>query len=139
MVCEDDLCIKHKEIYNDFVINFNKIKDSDNWDLITLTPYSGYKNIKQNSFMSKNGFVKLRSAQTTTCYIVKKRFIKTLLENYKYSVKKLISGSRYQDYALDQYWKKLYPLHNIYRFHKKFMIQMPGYSDIEGVHLNIGI
>ena len=60
----------------------------------------------------------------------KKQFISILLENLKFSVNKLINGSKYSDYAADQYWKKLFPDHNIYMFHKKFMKQLLGYSDI---------
>ena len=71
MICEDDISITNNEFFNKFIISFDKIKDNDNWDLITLTPYFCHYNKKQNDLMIKNGFIKLISLQTISCYIIK--------------------------------------------------------------------
>ena len=139
MVCEDDISIINNKKFENFIIDFNKIKNTNNWDLITLTPYQSDNNIKQNNEMLQSNFMRLKSSQTTACYIIKKSFIKLLLENFKYSTENLIKSNNYPIYAIDQYWKRLFPIHNIYAYKTKFVIQLPGYSDINQCYVNYGI
>ena len=84
----------------------------------------------------QHDFLKLDSAQTTTSYIIKKTFIKTLLDNFQYAVKGLCEGKEKGNFAIDIQWKKLFKIHNIYGFKHTFASQLVGYSDIEKININ---
>ena len=116
MICEDDLQINNNESLENFITNFNKIKNVDKWDLITLTPYYCQLHHEQDNTMIQCNFIRLITSQTASGYIIKKNFIKILLDNFKYSMNKLSKGEQYSVYALDQYWKNLFRSHNIYAF-----------------------
>ena len=74
---------------------------------------------------------KVNNAQTTSGYIVSKKFAPTLLGNYKEGCAKLIETNIGDDYAVDQYWKLLQPSSNWYIFKPKLGLQAEGYSDIQ--------
>ena len=80
--------------------------------------------------------IAVKSAQTTSCYIIKKHFVKILLDNFKYAKMQLVNKKPYSTFAIDQYWKKLFLKYNIYTFSKVFIYQLAGYSDIEGKQVN---
>jgi glycosyl transferase, family 25 len=128
MICEDDLQINNNESLENFITNFNKIKNVDKWDLITLTPYYCQPHHEQDNTMLQCNFIRLITSQTTTAYIIKKTFIKILLDNIKYSMNKLSNGED-NKFVIDQYWKNLFPSHNIYVFKNIFASQLSGYSD----------
>lgn len=136
IVCEDDLEIINNNNFNNFVTNFSKISHINAWDLITLTPFFPTISTIQHNIMFQYDFLKLDSAQTTTCYIIKKTFIKTLLDNFQYAVKGLCEGKAKSDFAVDIQWKKLFKTHNIYGFKHIFASQLVGYSDIEKTNIN---
>ena len=146
LVCEDDLQIINNKAYDTFVANFKKISDSKQWDLITLTPVLPAPSRMQSKEMFKYGFKRLETAQTTTAYVIKKTFIKTLLDNFQYATEKLSEGSaktgvekvaHYHRFAIDQYWKRLFKTHNVYAFNLIYASQLPGYSDIEKKYMTI--
>ena len=72
IVCEDDLQILNDNYFKHFVTNFNKISHTDDWDLITLTPFYPLTSQKLSKIMFQHEFLKLDTAQTTTGYIIKK-------------------------------------------------------------------
>lgn len=136
LICEDDLQIINKISFTKFVTNFNKIRYAGEWDLITLTPFSPRVNYENDTIMQQCGFIKLDAAQTTTGYIIKKTFIKTLLDNFQYATCRLDEGKAYTTFAIDQYWKRLFRTHKVYCFRYIFASQLSGYSDIEKKHVN---
>lgn len=136
IVCEDDLQIINNNNFKNFMINFTKIGHTDAWDLITLTPFHPITSNRHHKIMFQHGFLKLDAAQTTTCYIIKKTFIKTLLDNFKYAVKGLCNGKAKCEFAIDIRWKQLFKSNNIYGFRHIFASQLAGYSDIEKAHRN---
>ena len=136
IVCEDDLQIINNNNLKNFMINFTKICHTDAWDLITLTPFYPIVSKGHHKIMFKHGFLKLDAAQTTTCYIIRKTFIKTLLDNFQCAIKGLCEGKTKEDFAIDILWKRLFKSNNIYGFRYIFASQLVGYSDIEKRDIN---
>ena len=70
-------------------------------------------------------------AQTTTAYLVSNHYYKTLLQNYKEGLEKLLKQETYYGpYCLDQHWKLLQEKDLWFRVHPTLMCQSVGYSDI---------
>jgi glycosyl transferase family 25 len=82
--------------------------------------------------------LKLFSGQSGTAYIVSQPYYQTLLENLNESLQGFLHTGDYPTYALDQYWKRIQPLHNWFCVIPSLIIQREGYSDIEKQHLNYG-
>lgn len=130
MIMEDDLSINSQKDFDDFVRAFEKIKDRDDWDLLSFTPSRVNKMEIYN-----NDFYRVENIETTTCYIVKKTFVKTLLDIFKESLSRWEEEGKYDrityhKYALDQYWKKLQPTHCFLAYKLKVFGQIISYSDI---------
>lgn len=130
VIMEDDFQILDSDNFNHFVNSFEKIKDSDSWDIILLTP-RGLKMNDSDPFMSSNGYSRISHSQTATGYILKSHMIDVLLENYINSYVQLINTCNYIHYALDQTWKNLQLNHNFYYYLKIYAGQLPGWSDLE--------
>ena len=126
MILEDDFFIFDDHNFNEFINNFEEIKNNDNWDLITLTPRG--KTIKHNYI---NKFHKIIENQTGTAYIIKHFFLEKLLNTFKNGVLRLMKGEDPNLYALDQCWKPLQLENKFIYFEKIFGGQLPCYSDIE--------
>ena len=131
MIIEDDFCILEKSYFDSFVKDFNNIKDSNDWDIITLTPRG---NTKIKNYLSD--FHRIEENQTATGYIIKHKFIKTLLEVYKEGILGLMNNKDPNKYALDQCWKPLQEKSNFIYYKNIFGGQLPGYSDIEKRNVN---
>ena len=86
----------------------------------------------------KNTF-KLFSGQTTTAYIVSQHYYQTLLQNFTESLNGFMQTGQYATFSIDQYWKRIQPIHNWYCVIPSLIIQREGYSDIEKQYLNNGI
>lgn len=129
LIMEDDFCILRKNNFNDFVKEFEKIKDDDDWDIITLTPRG--KTEKRNY---KENFHKIIDTQCATAYIIKHEFVPKLLNIYKEGVVQLMrgyTGPEPNPYCTDQCWKPIQLESNWLYFYKIFGGQVPSYSDIE--------
>ena len=135
MICEDDLCILNDDNYDNFVKDFNDIKDTK-WDIIVLTP-SGDKmpNIYIPNMQSHN-FYRIHNNQTATAYIIKKTFIPVLLLNFKQSVIGLLKGGHPNTYAIDQWWKQLQNQYTFWYYKDVYAGQLVGYSNIENKYVD---
>ena len=97
-----------------------------------------YDVIVLGAVFAKHTNYKLKSCQTTTAYIVNQSYYSTLLQNFKDGLQGFLSTGQYHNYALDQYWKRIQPLHNWYAVLPSLLIQRPGYSDIEKAVIDNG-
>ena len=131
LILEDDFCILNENNFNEFIENFNSIKDNNNWSMIILTPRGSI--LKTNIL---NNFNRIKDNQTSTGYIIKKSFIKHLLQIFIVGVQKLAKGGNKYIYALDQYWKPVQLNTNFIYFNKIFAGQLEGYSNIEKKMIN---
>lgn len=87
---------------------------------------------------------KVTEAQTTSGYMVNKQFAATLLQNF-------IEGAALLEesyekgapngpiYCVDQYWKRLQPMHHWYLFSPKLGMQRDSYSDIQGGFVEMSV
>jgi GR25 family glycosyltransferase involved in LPS biosynthesis len=132
LIMEDDFFVFNKVHFYNFVKEFEKIKNDNDWDIITLTPRG---TTDKKYFKPK--FHKIIDTQTATGYIIKHEFIKQLLPVWKNGLKGLIKGfvPKFHDeanpYCTDQCWKPLQLKSNWLYFHEIFAGQLPSYSDIE--------
>ena len=82
------------------------------------------------------GFYK--NCQTTSGYIVHKRFIPQLIQNFEKTILELNQNSR-KDIAIDQNWKSLQTFENkFYVSVPRLGKQLPSYSDIEKKFVSYG-
>lgn len=124
-ICEDDITFLDKEKLINSITKFNEnIKD---WDMLLLggNVLKPYNNIN-------NYCLKITNCQTTTGYIVKKKYYETLHNNYKEGLLKLLKDSKNKrEFAIDIYWKILQPKDNWYLLYPLTVTQYENYSDIE--------
>jgi len=75
--------------------------------------------------------MKVRSAKTTSGYIVHRSYLSTLKTNLKESRDLLAAAGKWtKDYCLDDYWRKLQKTGNWYAFTPSIGFQCESYSDI---------
>ena len=131
LILEDDFFIINNKEFLNFINEFEKIKNNNNWDLITLTP-RGDTEIKNYI----GNFHKIINNQTSAAYIIKHNFIQKLLPVFIDGTKKLYNGDDPNLYCLDQCWKPLQKSSNWIYYHIPFAGQLPNYSDIEKKYTN---
>ncbi len=79
---------------------------------------------------------RIRTAQTTVGYLVNQHYYDVLIENFKAAAKGLAEGKPDQQFAIDQYWKKLQARDTWYMVHPMVCLQRPSYSDICHQHVD---
>jgi GR25 family glycosyltransferase involved in LPS biosynthesis len=131
VVMEDDFFILNEINFQYFSSSFEKIKNSNEWDIIVLTPRGDTVINENKNEMNLNGFSRIINNQTTTGYIIKTEFIPYLYKNIKTAVEQLIQTKDLSIYSIDQYWKRLQSEHKFYYYNHIFAGQLPGWSDLE--------
>jgi hypothetical protein len=133
-IMEDDFCILNQDNFNNFVTDFELIKDSTEWKVIVLTP-SG-NSVQGIPEMTSANFKRIINTQTTTGYIIKKEMIPILISNIKECIELQLQGIPPCISAIDIYWKKLQHEYPFYYYSKIFGGQLPGWSCIENRVVN---
>jgi hypothetical protein len=134
IILEDDFKILNQKNFDEFIQEFNSIKNNDNWDVILLTPRG---TTKHRNYI--NNFNRIVDSQTTTGYIIKYRMIEKLLSTFKKARIGLELAKNRKEthiYCADQCWKPLQKESIWLYFHKIFGGQLEGYSDIEKKSVN---
>ena len=135
IIFEDDFkFLVSKEIFKD---TLNKIFNNNvDFDIIML---SG--NIINQTNTKYNFLYKVLEAQTSSGYLISKKFAPILLNNLIESEKLLREHNPdyYGIYGLDQYWKKIQPNNNWFITNPKLGIQRESYSDILKVNVNYDV
>jgi len=127
-ICEDDI-----KILNDRYVLFgiNEIMTNFDWDVIIVS------GVSRNEIKTYNKFVnKVTDCQTTTSYIVNKKYMKKLLNNFIEGLENLIKTNNKSLYAIDIYWKLLQKTDKFYCINKKYVYQHSDLSDIENKYVN---
>jgi hypothetical protein len=124
MICEDDFEFKaSRKNFEKIILNFLKqdapiLIVAGNTDPANISNYNDF-------------FYRTTNTQTTTCYIIKKHYYDTLLENFFYSETKLSQQGKSELFALDVTWKSLQN-RDLWLIPKIFCgCQRSSYSDIE--------
>ena len=126
LIMEDDFFIFNPSHFEEFLKDFEKIKDNTNWDILVLTPRG---NTVTKNYI--NEFNKINNNQTATCYILTQQMVEILLKRNKESVLHLMNNDDPNLWALDQCWKPLQLEYNFIYYEHLFGGQLPCYSDIE--------
>lgn len=132
-VLEDDFTWKANSDYITSVLNNFYRQMGNEWDVLILGA-SIYNLLLEGTNMP--GIVKVRSAQTTTAYIVNGSYLPKLLENFKEGLKLFKETGWDGKYAVDQYWKRLQATDRWYMTYPGIGRQRENYSDIERRDVN---
>jgi GR25 family glycosyltransferase involved in LPS biosynthesis len=107
----------------------------DDFNLILLSyhmPLVKLYNINNNKANVLNG-------QTTCGYLIKRRFIKILINNLESGINKLLQTKDLNTYSLDQYWKGLQSIENkVYASVPRIAKQRNDYSNIVNGDVSYG-
>ena len=130
-VCEDDIQFLDPELFLKNLGLFCETIKSD-WDVLII---SG--NICPPFEPVGDFCVRLVNCQTTTGYIVQQHYYDTLIANYREGITKLLSDpTNKREYAIDMYWKRLQAKDRWYMIVPPTVVQMEGFSDVEGRETN---
>jgi len=130
-ICEDDIVFLNPELVRTNVGLFCE-KMGDNWDVLILggnavPPYEPIGNYS----------VRVANCQTTTGYIVNRRFYKPLIDNIREGIALFMRNPHdKRQYAIDIYWKRIQATHQWYMIVPPTVIQREGFSDVESRHTN---
>lgn len=125
-ILEDDFFILDQNVFNEFVNDFNVIKNNDNWSVITFTRRAGTYYGKYNET-----FNFIRGTQTMSGYIVKTNFINTLLKQLEIGITNMENGLSEHNNTCDQIWKPLQKDNKFIYYNRVIAGQLPCYSDLE--------
>jgi GR25 family glycosyltransferase involved in LPS biosynthesis len=116
MIFEDDAEFIYPELLQSKINNF--LETCREWDFVFI---SG-DNIGQFEQVNEN-YIKVNRCQTTGCYLVNGRYIKTLIDNMKEALIK--------EEPFDTFFFSLQKVHNWYLLTPVLCTQRDDYSDIE--------
>lgn len=124
LICEDDISILEPELFKNNVNQF--LNSNIEWDVVLIAGNNmlPYKPI--NNFC-----IQIYNCLTTTGYIVKKHYLKTLLNNFKTGVMNLMKNENESSFKIDKYWLKLQQNDKWFMIIPPTIIQKEDYSDIE--------
>tara|TARA_R110001592_G_scaffold78417_1_gene235202 strand:- start:75 stop:677 length:603 start_codon:yes stop_codon:yes gene_type:complete len=124
LVLEDDFTLDDPTTLKD---NIKKVFD-DKVDFDVVQISGNHVDIKECNY----SYLKtVKDSQTTSGYIVNRRFANTLLENFKECYTLMSKLGKCEQSCLDIHWKILQPISKWYCFSPPLGYQMDGYSDVE--------
>ena len=130
-ICEDDIQFLNPKLFLKQLEMFCDNIKLD-WDVLIV---SG--NICPPFEQIGDYCVRLVNCQTTTGYIVQQHYYDTLIANIKEGIKLLLSNpTNKREYAIDIYWKRLQATGKWYMITPPTVVQMEGFSDVEGRNTN---
>ena len=131
LIMEDDIQFLEPELFKH---KFNRFLElhRNNWDVII---FSG-NNVPPYMPIDET-CIKVTRCQTTTGYLVNGHYLRTLRNNVKEGLEKLIKNPQnHYFFAIDKYWFHLQQLDNWYLIIPMKVVQREGYSDIEKIITN---
>jgi len=137
LIAEDDLHIKDMDYCNRMLdLLFENIPD---WDVILLG--QNIVDSKDTGIETDNRekIVRILDSQTTSGYLIKKKYIPKLLGIYKRDLSNYFKTGEWKNYFVDQSWKVLQPVDKWYSFKPTVAVQRPSYSDIQNGFINIEV
>ena len=134
MILEDDFTFRCDDIQKNNEILNNVFKNFPDFDVISLSYNPGaflYEDTNSESIK------KVIETQTTSGYIVNRKFVSILKNNFLTSAASLIKDGWIPSFnCLDIYWKKLQPVSNWYATFPAIGYQYANYSEIENKYVN---
>jgi GR25 family glycosyltransferase involved in LPS biosynthesis len=130
IIFEDDFTFTSNDINNINNSLLYLFDNSDEFDVLLLGV--GVTDFKTVS--TKSSYInKVESSQTTSGYILTKKYANTLLSNFIESSNKMKEFGWKSEWCADQYWKHLMPEANWYALKNRIGYQYGNYSDIENM------
>jgi GR25 family glycosyltransferase involved in LPS biosynthesis len=129
LICEDDITFTNPILLKTQLDAFlaKRRSNSRYWDVIIL----GGNNFHPFTPVDPT-CIQVHRCQTTTGYIVNGHYMKTLADNIRAGLNKLIVNPHQSlIYAIDKYWFILQQRDRWYMIIPATVVQMPNYSDIE--------
>jgi len=126
VILEDDFVFtQNQDVINNLIDNVfnNDVKD---FDVLMLSSNTQVELNTKYSFVTK-----MINAQTTSGYVVSRKFAPILLKNYKEGADLLANTKDRFHYSIDMYMKLLQPNNNWLCLAPKIGKQIDSYSDIE--------
>lgn len=125
LIMEDDISFLNPKVFcNSLNIFLSKQFD---FDVLLIAGNNIGKYTKIDNFC-----VKITNCQTTTGYLVKAKYYDKLIKNISNGIEEILKNpKRLNEFAIDQYWKKLQIIDNWYLLTPLTVTQHPSYSDIE--------
>jgi len=126
LLIEDDISIDNDEIFNEFLKDFEEIKEKQ-WDVITFTPHWANRNdtILDDIFPKYyDNFNKINRCFTMTGLIIKKSFLPIFLKNQKAGLKLLKETKDDKLYKNDIYWLPLQEEYTFLCYRENFCSQL---------------
>jgi GR25 family glycosyltransferase involved in LPS biosynthesis len=135
IIFEDDFTFHNQDIsYNNQVLR-DIMTNFIDWDCIMLGISKWNKKILNTHI---DTIKRVMEGQTTSGYLITRKFAHILLETLKEGQDKLIETNNIALYANDQSWKKLQPLHNWYIPVPSLGYQYGNYSNILQKNMDYG-
>jgi len=123
LILEDDFTSDNPTMLKD---NIKKLFD-DGIDFDVVQISGNHIDIKECGYPYLKA---VNDSQTTSGYIVNRRFAITLLNNFKECYKLISELGQQEQSSIDIHWKKLQPISKWYCFFPSLGYQMDGYSEI---------
>ena len=125
MIWEDDSIFVEEDMtkFQNSIVEFtHKIKK---WDVLLLSgvTFIPYKEINKH-------FIQIYNTQCANAYIVKNHYYQTLIDVFSIALKYLIHAKD-RGFSHDHIWKYLQKKDKWFKITPNYIIQNPGYSDIE--------
>ena len=125
LIIEDDIKFLDPELFKSQLNKF--LSNHKSWDVVLI----GGNNIPPYTKIDDT-CVKVTSCQTTTGYLVNSHYFETLIDNFRYGIKKLIEfPQQHIIYAIDKHWFQLQKRDNWFLIIPLTVTQREDYSDIE--------
>jgi glycosyl transferase family 25 len=137
LICEDDLIIPNIEYCNKMLQFLNK--NIEDWDVIMLGQNTINSKDTGIETPDKEKIIQIIDSQTTSGYLIKKKYIPKLLNIYENNINNYIKTQEWGNYYTDTSWKQLQQVDKWYSFVPSIGIQDIGYSDIENKPVNYGV
>lgn len=133
LIAEDDLYIKDMNYAVNSIKNF--FENFHNWDVLMLSI-----NLIYSDPTNVDGIIRVKSAQTTAGYLIKKSYISKILFIYERDLDNYNKTQKWSDlYCTDQSWKELQKIDLWYSFNPIIAIQRKSYSDIQKGVVDYGL
>lgn len=127
LILEDDFDLSATPVAAQKALNNFFNNGPSDWDVLLVSGWLRESESTEYDFLKR-----VRSAQTASGYIVNEHYVPVMLQNFLESSLQLNKDcGSYDDFALDQYWKRLQGRGQWYAFSPLLGRQRPSYSDIE--------
>jgi hypothetical protein len=130
-ICEDDITFLDVPVFLDGLTKFFGVGGARavGWDVLVVGGNNGPPFQRVNNYC-----MRIHNCQSTTGYIVNRKYYEILIRNFKEGLGLLMKEPENKSlYAIDMYWKRLQVVHQWYLIIPVTVVQIESYSDVENM------